>query len=419
MATPETLPNTTSAAVKQRLVGVDATRGIALLGMMAVHALWSSDAEGHVTWTYDLAAGRSAATFAVLAGVGIAFMTGRRKVVGPDRKGVAVSLATRAALIGLIGLALGYADSDVMSVILVYYAVLFVLAIPLTFLPSWALAVTGTAIALGMPVASHLLRPGLPESSGVNPSFDYLLSHPVDLLTELTLTGVYPALPWMAYICAGLLVGRLRLSSPRVALKLLVFGAAAAAAAAAGSWWALRSLGGRDQLYATAGEAGITADEVTEMLIWGTGGTTPTTTWWWLATDAPHTTTPLDLLHTTGVAVALLGALLLLAAFGARHSPALVTGLQTLGAAGGMTLTLYSAHIVFMNSPLDVFDATTGYLVQVLAALLFAHVWHRKVGRGPLETVVTEAAQGARRAVMPREHSQPREQPEPRKRRER
>jgi hypothetical protein len=32
-----------------RLIGVDATRGLALLGMMAVHALWAYDEDGEVT----------------------------------------------------------------------------------------------------------------------------------------------------------------------------------------------------------------------------------------------------------------------------------------------------------------------------------------------------------------------------------
>ncbi len=252
-----------------------------------------------------------------------------------------------------------------------------------------------------MPVVSHLVLPFLPEASGVNPSFELVLSQPGALLTELTLTGVYPALPWMAYICAGLLVGRLRLSSLRTATGLLAYGAAAAVTAAAASLWALHGLGGEQQLYATAAEAGISSEEVTDMLIWGTAGTTPTTTWWWLATDAPHTTTPLDLLHTTGVAVALLGAMLLLESLAARNR-ALMTAMRVLGAAGGMTLTIYAAHVMFMNSPLDVFDATTGYLLQVAAALTFAWVWHLRLGRGPLETLVSNASQAARRAVMPK-----------------
>lgn len=401
MVAHDTAPSVVAPRTKQRLVGVDATRGLALLGMMAVHALWVSDDEGNVTWTYELAAGRSAATFALLAGVGIAFMTGRERVVAPDRRGVAASLAVRALLIGLIGFALGFADWDVTSVILVYYAVLFLLAIPLTFLPGWALAVTAVLTAAGMPVLSHVLRGGLPEASPDNPDFADLLQRPGPLLVELTLTGVYPALAWMTYICTGLLIGRLHLSSLRVGAVLLGGGLAAAGTASVVSWWALGPLGGRDQLYATAPEAGLTSTEVTELLTWGGTGTTPTSTWWWLATDAPHTTTPVALLHTTGTAVALLGALLVLSEVATRRSAVLMGGLKVLGAAGGMTLTLYTGHVIFMNSPLDVFGATTGYLVQVAVALGFALGWRAIIGRGPLEGLVAQASRAARTAVTP------------------
>ena len=43
----------------------------------------------------------------------------------------------------------------------------------------------------------------------------------------------------------------------------------------------------------------------------GTYGTTPSTSWWWLAVSAPHSGTPLDLLHTTGTALAVIGGCLL------------------------------------------------------------------------------------------------------------
>ena len=80
--------DTTPVQVQRpRLVGVDATRGVALLGMMAVHALISFDEEEPPTVMYSLSAGRAAAVFAVLAGVGIAFLTGRRRsAVRPDRR---------------------------------------------------------------------------------------------------------------------------------------------------------------------------------------------------------------------------------------------------------------------------------------------------------------------------------------------
>jgi hypothetical protein len=380
---------------------VDAARGVALLGMMAVHTLVADDADGHPTLSYALAGGRSAAAFAVLAGVGIAFMTGRARVpVGRDGTAAAASLAVRALAIGAIGLALGVTDAEIAGVILPYYAVLFGLAIPLVFLPTGALAAAGAAIAVAVPVLSHLLRSGLPEAHGDNPSIGYLLEDPLGLLLELSLTGFYPALPWVAYVFAGLVIGRLRLSSARVAAGLLTGGALLAVTAAAASWVALGPLGGGDQIKASAQAGGMSPAEVTDTLVFGAEGVTPTSTWWWLTTDAPHTSTPLDVLHTTGTAVALLGALLLFAHVTAPVPRAVVAAvLSPLAAAGAMTLTLYTGHILFLNSPLDDFDATTGYLLQVSAALAFAAAWSATMGRGPLERVVTTLAHRARRAV--------------------
>jgi hypothetical protein len=160
------------------------------------------------------------------------------------------------------------------------------------------------------------------------------------------------------------------------------------------SWLLLVPLGGTDRLYEAGGLPEVI---IYDILTWGGSGTTPITTWWWLATAAPHTTTSFDLVHTAGVAVALLGAMLLLAHLAvSRQLPALRTGLGVLGAAGGMTLTLYSAHIVVMNSALNEIDPTVLYLGQVAAALVFATAWRARTGRGPLEGVVSDVARAAK-----------------------
>jgi uncharacterized membrane protein len=379
-----------------RLIGVDATRGLALLGMMAVHALWAYDENGEVTWTFALAAGRSAATFALLAGVGIAFMTRRRRVERGDRRAVAASLAARAGVIGAIGLLLGGTDAALATVIFPYYAILFVLAIPAVLLSTRVLVTVGTTIAVVVPLLSHLVRPGLPEPSDANISVVQLFQDPFGSLAQLTITGLYPALPWMAYLCIGIAIGRMQLSSRRVAVQLLAWGALLAAGAWGLSSLLLGPLGGRAQLYAAAEGSGRSRSDVDDALIWGGDGSTPTDTWWWLSTVAPHTTTPLDLAHTIGVAMAVLGGLLLLARrYGSVLAP--------IAAAGSMTLTLYTAHVLFMNSPWDVFEATTGYIVQVVAAVVFAVAWRAAVGRGPLEAVAADVARAARHAVMRRQ----------------
>lgn len=384
--------------IRQRLVGVDAARGAALLGMIMLHALYEVDATGRPTWSYNLFSGRAAATFALLAGVGIAFTTGRRRVRSGEGLPIAITLTVRALLIGAIGLVLGGHDIVLNSVVLPYYAIMFLLAIPLVFLPTWLIAMIGTILALGVPAASHILRPHLPEPSLTNSTFTSLIDSPGALLTELTITGFYPALPWMAYICAGLVIGRLNLTRVRTAVTLLMAGAVLTVATSAVSSILLNRFGGLAQIQAAQPDSGLTAEETASLLMFGSDGTTPTSTWWWLAVNAPHTSTPIDLLATGGIAIAVLGALLLashLTRFaGLRWITNIV--LVPLAAVGTMVLTLYAAHILFINSEYDNFSATGGCLVQVAAALLIGLAWYITAGRGPLEAIIATLSNQAR-----------------------
>jgi uncharacterized membrane protein len=379
----------------RRLVGVDATRGLALIGMMAVHVLPAVAADGGATVAHAIAGGRSAATFAVLAGVGLALLTGG---TNPHRgrlwAAASAGLVVRALCIGAVGLLLGSVDSGV-AVILAYYAALFILAIPLLPLRAAPLFALSLTVACVVPVISHLLRddPRLPFA-GRNPTFDTLVDSPVDFVPALLLTGYYPVLAWTAYLCAGLAAGRLPLRERRTAAWLCVSGVALAVAATTASWLLLGPLGGHDTIAATLSDP-ASLDTRLEL---GLYGNTPPTTWWWLAVVAPHSSTPLDLLHTIGVALGLLGAMLLLASAG-RYARAL---LSPLAAAGSMTLSLYTAHVLLLASDVLPSDRETSYAVQVAAALALAWLWRRFLGRGPLERVVTHLAAPARRAVARR-----------------
>src|SRR6478735_4393816 len=66
-----------------RLAGIDAARGLALLGMMATHVLptFESDAQLTPTWVGLVFSGRAAALFAVLAGIGLALSTGKERLL--------------------------------------------------------------------------------------------------------------------------------------------------------------------------------------------------------------------------------------------------------------------------------------------------------------------------------------------------
>ncbi|MCU1692827.1 MAG: putative rane protein [Frankiales bacterium] len=354
---------------RSRLSGVDVARGVALLGMMAVHVFPEERPDGSTSLVHVLVSGRAAALFAVLAGVGLALLTRR------EAPGQRTSVALRALVVAFVGLVLGAVDSG-LAVILAYYGVLFLVALPLLRLPARVLAAASLAFALLGPLLSFALRPSLPPRAPGNPTVDLLLLHPWQLVTTLLVTGYYPVLCWGAYLCAGLAVGRLDLRSRVVQVRLALGGAVLAAAASAASWLLL-DLRGADAIAATDPSRGLGDNQF---------GNVPTSTPWWLAVDAPHASTPPDLLLTTGTSLLVLGLALLVCT-----RPVVARLLRPLAAAGSMTLTLYVVHVV-------VVAATSGgspallWSVQVVAFWLFAVGWLRLFPRGPLETVVAEAS---------------------------
>jgi Heparan-alpha-glucosaminide N-acetyltransferase, catalytic len=366
-----------------RILGVDAARAIALAGMFATHILALHDDNNAPTITGLLADGRASALFAVLAGVGVALSSGgpRRPRDGRAHLAAACGLLVRGLLVGLLGLWLVGFDSPV-AVILAYYGLLFLVATPLLRLPARALGIGAALCCALAPVLSRLLRLGLPDGPGDQPGLD-ALAHPGELFVTLALTGYYPVLTWTTYLLAGMAVGRLDLRRARVAVGLLVGGAVVAVGAAVGSRLLLGPGGGA----AALGPAALAERNY---------GTAPTGSWWWLAIDAPHSGTPFDLAHTTGSALAVLGAMLLLA----RWSRLLV---WVPAAVGAVPLTLYTLHVIMLS--VDSGDgrpeAQLGWLwlAHVLAAVLIGMLLRLAGRKGPLETVVSVAGRSVRRAV--------------------
>ncbi|MGH3347263.1 MAG: heparan-alpha-glucosaminide N-acetyltransferase domain-containing protein, partial [Nocardioides sp.] len=124
----------------ERLVGLDVARCLALLGMVSTHVLSPVTPEGEISWTQDLAGGRASALFAVLAGVSLALLSGRRTPpTGRARWAAVRALGVRALLIAALGLTLGMLDSG-LAVILTYYGVMFLLALPFIGLGARSLA---------------------------------------------------------------------------------------------------------------------------------------------------------------------------------------------------------------------------------------------------------------------------------------
>ena len=372
-----------------RVVGLDVARCVALLGMIVTHVLPSADENG-VTLAQQVAGGRASALFAVLAGVSLALMSGGATPVhGDDRRAVSAGLAVRAGLIAAIGLVLGTLPMTIL-VILTYYGVLFLLGLPFLGLRAPALAALGLGWLLVAPVISHLLRPHLPEPSVANPTLTWL-AHPWQLLTELTLTGTYPAVTWLAYLLVGMAIGRTDLRRWRTAVSLVLVGTAVAVL----SWWVSRMLLQRPGVMAALEDTYTGTGDLRDTLEHGMFGSTPTGTWWWLSVESPHTGTPFDLAHTIGCALAVIGVALVLGRLLPDLS-AVVFG------AGAMTLSLYSLHVLLRTPPLLPHDDAVTFSQHVAIVLLAGAAYRLARRSGPLERAVTLAANGTREAVRRR-----------------
>lgn len=350
--------------------------------MIATHVLAPRTTTGELALGQSLAGGRASALFAVLAGVSIALMTGRQQPVrGRERAARAAGLAVRALLIALIGLFLGGLETG-LAIILTYYGVLFLLGTPFLGLRARSLALLAAGWVVVAPVVSQVARPYLPERGTESPSFQHL-AEPGRLLGELLFTGYYPAVPWLAYLLAGMALGRLDLRHRRTQVLLAAGGVGLAVLSTTIS----HALTGRSELLAPQVEA-IEA---------GMFGTTPTGgPWEWLLVVAPHSGTPFDLAQTIGSSLAVIGTALLvvqlLPRIGARV-------LAVLFGAGTMTLTLYSLHAVMRTGEILPDDTPETFVTHLLVVLGLGALYTALGRRGPLERLVSALAGGVARRV--------------------
>lgn len=373
-----------------RLRGIDAARGVALLGMMATHLLptFESNANLTPTWIGLTFSGRAAALFAVLAGVGLALSTGKDKpLAGPGLSAARRGVALRALVIAAVGLTLGGLEVNV-AIILVHYAVLFLCILPFMGLGVKPLCAWAGGWILASPVLAYLMRPWLlapepPLKLGHNPGWEDL-GTPSRLLADVFFTGYYPVFQWLSYLLVGLVIGRLVLTKALVPILLLSAGTVVAVAAKALGAAAMEDWGGVAALEKVLNSPGYPLGSVLQVNL---TGIPQEGSWWWLASAAPHSGTPLDLLHTSAVAAAVIGACLLLGRLAEWVDLDLLLPLR---GAGAMTLTLYTVHVWVVSSfylkPLPACWTEDGmYFAQAATAITVGIVFARLSWRGPLE----------------------------------
>lgn len=369
MAAP---PGTTlhPRTARVRLVGPDVTRAIALIGVLLMNYhgyLNGADAlagrgANWVTrlfdpWNGPLAT-RFAATFMLVAGVGVTLLTNRSRL-SLDRAAVSADrwrLARRGLLLYSTGLVIDWIWS---GTVLPYYGAMFMVGALLFTLASRWLVAIGAVAALSAAAlqwwGAVRLRDGNFPSWLFAPN-TYITRSPRGLLFDAFVNGTHPLLPWLAFFCAGIVLGR---SIPRLRyLPVAVIGIVTTAATYAIAHWV------------KPGEPG---DPVRVAVL----------------STHPFDRALLYTLCTLGSAVAAF----CLISWVAEHTRG-SWPVRILQLAGQTSLSLYLGHIVFFNlvvgrlgwvRPTGLDTAIALALGYWVGAVAVAALWQYRFGVGPAE----------------------------------
>ncbi|PXX63854.1 putative membrane protein YeiB [Nocardia tenerifensis] len=372
-------------------MGVDLARGLAVLGMYAAHVGPEPGEGGFLGFVMEVTHGRSSALFAFLAGFSILLITGRRvPKTGRAGRQARVKVLIRAGILLVIGTALTASGTKV-EVILAYYGLYFLLALPLARLRATTLAVLAAVGALVSPPIVFAVTRDLDWTEKVN-RFDPIAwasgrGDPLasaDGIAGLLLTGGYPALTWLPFVVAGMAVARLDLSATVIRVRLAAAGVGLAVLGYGGSALALRIVpGGPDPADVMAAP-------------WWSDLAEDPAGWRSQLGAMPHSETTLSIVGNTGVALTVLIACLA-ACEGSRR---FVRPATPLIAVGSMSLTAYVFHVVAIAVlGFDVLPAGTLPVLLWLSAIImmFAYCWTRFFRRGPLEWLLHRATSVAER----------------------
>jgi len=359
MALNATVRTSVAAGSRPRLPGPDVVRAVALIGVVVMNyhgylilrgGPRADDTLGRLfdPWNGPLAT-RFAATFVLVAGVGVTLLT-RRSVGSSDRvREMRWRLVRRGALLYVGGLLL---EEIWPGTIIPFYGGMFVIGAALFTLRSrWIIA-----IGVGAALAGWSIRTWRFWQDEDGRSTAWLTTQHTGALRgyafDLLVNGTHPLLPWLAFLCAGILLGRF-------------IGVA---------WWRPATIAVGFTLYSLSTIVSATATTRFQRTL--------------LSTD-PYERGVVYMASALGTALIAYATIDWLAGR--------FTGvLDPLRRAGQMTLTLYIAHVLVFNFVVDWLGwiEPAGLDVALAFALAFwiagiaaAAWWSRRFGRGPAERV--------------------------------
>ncbi|NNE11039.1 MAG: DUF418 domain-containing protein [Ilumatobacter sp.] len=301
-------------------------------------------------WTGPLST-RFAALFVLTAGVGVTLMTQSSMADPVRRREVQWRLVRRGVLLYTFGLLFDFIWP---GTILPYYGAMFVLAAALVTLRDRWLVVVGALAALAGWLANWWVYERRLDDQPVDWLTDPGNRSPVGLLIDVLFNGTHPVLPWLAFLCAGIVLGRLLSSN--------------------GASWQPAAVATGLGLYvvATIAAASPTTDRALELL-----------------SDDPFDR---SVVYTASALGTSLLAFTAIAATANRFEHTAIV--DWLRRAGQLSLTIYIGHALVFNLVVDWLDllqpdgigvALGSAVAYWLVATGLAVAYQRAYGRGPAE----------------------------------
>lgn len=361
------MASTVQGGGRERIIGYDLARALALLGMILVHfALVMSAQNPHPRWLAGVPVfldGRAAALFVVLAGIGISL---RCRGSGSEGGRMRGTLIRR----GLFLLAVGFGNlviwpGDILRV----YGISFLVAASLIAVSDRMLAAVGSAFVLGFVV---LLLTADYESHWDWETMSYHdLWTPEGVVRNLFYDGFRSVFPWTGLLVFGMWLGRRPLEQARLRHRFLLAGLVLLVVSESVS----------RALVAYFDRHPIGMDHETIVALFGTQSMPPL---------------PFFLASSIGASLVAISLSLMVAE---RFPAARVV--RALVATGQMAFTWYVGHIVLGLGTLVALDALEVYplsaslgcgLAFFAAAVLISLFWRTRFRFGPLEWLMRKVA---------------------------
>jgi uncharacterized protein len=353
--------------MNKRIIGIDVARALAVIGMIIVNFKVVFGENG-LSWVKSFASvfdGKAAATFVVLAGVGLALMT-NSAIKNNDKVKLKVArsrILKRALFLFIVGISyIAIWPADILHFYGIY------MAITILFLTSKGktLIIAAITLILAFPILMIFWN----YETGWNFStLDYQGFWTVKgFMSNLFFNGFHPVIPWAAFMLFGYWFGKQDLHNDKFIKKIFWISSIIFISIHALSYLSISFLSEGNQ---------ETALELTEIL--GTN---------------PMPPLPIYMFNGISIAFAIISACIIVAKRFENNKI-----IDALNKTGQLALTFYVAHVIIGMGIIEAINpakmgnysvefSVVYALVFSLLCILFAVIWRKYKTSGPLEWIM-------------------------------